>query len=84
MPMLTYPAGLEVYILIFIYIFIQTLCMCAAKSLVSLHISTGSPEPLLLDNVITGAHPGFLDSGFKFAKGGLDLSTLPDFSYRFS
>ena len=35
------------------FIYIHTLCMQAAKALVSPYFCTGSPEPLLLDNLIS-------------------------------
>ena len=51
--MLKYPAGLEVKILISIFIYIHTLRKQAAKALVSLRFCAGSPEILLLDNAIS-------------------------------
>ena len=47
------PAGLEVYILAWVFTYIPTLCLRAAKPLVSLHICVGSPEPSLLESAIS-------------------------------
>ena len=49
-----FPAGLEVYSLARVFIYIRTLCMRAAKALVNLRMCAcaDSPEPSVLDDVI--------------------------------
>ena len=47
--MLAYPAGLAFKCLVRVFIYTHTLCMRAAKVLVSLR----TPEPSLLDNAIS-------------------------------
>ena len=51
MPMLMYTAGLEVYILIQDLTNIHTLCLRAAKALVSLNICAGSSKSRLQTDV---------------------------------
>ena len=51
MSMLTYPAVIEVQILVWDFIYIQTSCMQAVKTLAHLGIYAGLPEPLLLNNI---------------------------------
>ena len=48
-----YSAGFEVQILVWFFIYIQTLCMAAAKALVTLPICADLPKPSLLDNAIS-------------------------------
>ena len=48
-PMLVYPEGLEVLILVWAFIYIHTMCMRSAKAQVGLHlhVCAESPEPSL-------------------------------------
>ena len=50
--MLMYPAELELSVLDGVYLFINSLCMQAAKALASLHICADAPESRLHDNAI--------------------------------
>ena len=45
--------NLEVWILVWAFIYIHTLCMQAVKALASLHICADLPKPLLLVDMIS-------------------------------
>ena len=49
----TYATGLEVLNLVWVFIYIHTLCMCTANALASLRVCAAWPELSLLDNVIS-------------------------------
>ena len=49
--MLMNPANLEVYILVWAFIYFYTLCMRAVEALSGLRLFADSPEPSLLPDV---------------------------------